>query len=176
MVHELDGRTATTCRTCTRDRRSRTIARRTFPRPRNGEPSRESSVDGETWLLHVCFDRHRCTPTSQALVAIYSDSALALARRCHRHREPLEDLEQVALEGLLRSLQRFDPSKRVPFLGYATPFIVGSLKRHFRDTGWAVRTPRWVHERSPAYQRATSELTQELGRRVVESLVGVEAS
>jgi RNA polymerase sigma-B factor len=148
------------------DTESRSIARRTVPRTRPDQRTEpEPAVDPDVWLLHVCFRRHRCAATSDALVGIYAEPARRLARRSHRHREPLEDLEQVALEALLRSLDRFDPALGVPFLGYATPFIAGALKRHFRDAGWAVRTPRWVHELSPSYHHTRSELAQQLGRR-----------
>jgi RNA polymerase sigma-B factor len=80
------------------------------------------------------------------LVDHYRGYATALARRLHRRGLPLEDLEQVALEALVKALQRFDPGRGVPFPAYATPTVIGAIKRHYRDSGWMVRVPRGVHE------------------------------
>src|SRR5919108_4921336 len=69
-----------------------------------------------------------------------------LARRFKNRGEPIEDLIQVALLGLLKAVERFDPGRGLEFSTFATPTIVGELKRHFRDKGWAVRVPRRVQE------------------------------
>lgn len=65
-----------------------------------------------------------------------------LARRFRNRGEPLDDLTQVATIGLIKSVDRFDPDRGVEFSTYATPTVVGEIKRHFRDKGWAVRVPR----------------------------------
>lgn len=62
-----------------------------------------------------------------------------LARRFRNRGEPLDDLTQVATIGLIKSVDRFDPDRGVEFSTYATPTVVGEIKRHFRDKGWAVR-------------------------------------
>ena len=62
------------------------------------------------------------------------------------------------------ALQRFDPSRGTPFLAYATPTIVGTLRRHFRDSGWALRVPRSVHELAKPQQDAMELLSHDLGR------------
>jgi len=87
-----------------------------------------------------------------------------LARRFRNRGEPLDDLVQVATIGLIKSVDRFDPERGVEFSTYATPTIVGEIKRHFRDRGWAVRVPRRLQELRLALTAATSELSQRLGR------------
>src|SRR5207248_2302113 len=76
----------------------------------------------------------------------------------------LEDLIQVAMLGLVKAIQGFDPDRGLRFSTYATPTILGELKRHFRDRGWAVRLPRRVHDLYLNVQSAIDELSQELGR------------
>ena len=98
------------------------------------------------------------------LVRRYSDFATATARRRYRHGEPVDDLVQVSHEALMLALRRFDPSRRTPFLAFAAPTIVGTLQRHFRDTGWALRVPRQVHELATPQRDAVDMLTQDLGR------------
>ena len=80
------------------------------------------------------------------IVASQVGLAEYLARRFKNRGEPIEDLIQVALLGLLKAVERFDPSRGLEFSTFATPTIVGELKRHFRDKGWAVRVPRRVQE------------------------------
>ncbi len=87
-----------------------------------------------------------------------------LARRFRNRGEPLDDLIQVATIGLIKSVDRFDPERGVEFSTYATPTIVGEIKRHFRDKGWAIRVPRRLQELKLALTKATSELSQKLGR------------
>ena len=90
--------------------------------------------------------------------------AEACARRFANRGEPLDDLEQVALLGLVKAVERFDPSFGVPFAGFAVPTITGELRRHFRDATWSVKVPRRakdLHVRIPA---AVERLHAELGR------------
>ncbi|MBX6387680.1 MAG: SigB/SigF/SigG family RNA polymerase sigma factor [Frankia sp.] len=87
-----------------------------------------------------------------------------LARRFRNRGEPLDDLVQVATIGLIKSVDRFDPDRGVEFSTYATPTIVGEIKRHFRDKGWAIRVPRRLQELKLSLTKATSELSQSLGR------------
>ncbi len=94
----------------------------------------------------------------------YHGYATALARRLYRRGLPLEDLEQVALEALVKALLRFDPDRGVPFPAYATPTMVGAIKRHYRDSGWMVRVPRSVHELVRSARTTADRLTAELGR------------
>jgi len=102
------------------------------------------------------------------------------ARRFLNRGEPLEDLVQVGTIGLIKAVDRFDTDRGVEFSTYATPTILGEIKRHFRDKGWAVRVPRRLQELRMSIGSATSEMSQQLGRsptpqEVAERLgVGVE--
>lgn len=87
-----------------------------------------------------------------------------LARRFSNRGEPLDDLVQVASVGLLKAVDRFDPSRGVEFSTYATHTIVGELKRHFRDKGWAVRAPRRMQELYLRLGGIISTLSQDLRR------------
>jgi RNA polymerase sigma-B factor len=97
-------------------------------------------------------------------VEAFMPLARSLARRYHRGEEPLEDLEQVAALGLLKAIDGFDPDRGTAFASFAVPTIVGELRRHFRDKGWAVRVPRDLQELALAVQRKADELSTELGR------------
>src|SRR5258708_14888682 len=76
------------------------------------------------------------------LVELHLPLVEYLARRFRNRGEWLDDLTQVATIGLIKSIDRFDLGRGVEFSTYATPTIVGEIKRHFRDKGWAVRVPR----------------------------------
>ena len=93
---------------------------------------------------------------------------LALVRRlCWRFRtsgEPMDDLVQVGSVGLLKAIDKFDPEKGVSFITYAVPVIVGEIKNHLRDHGWAVKIPRKLQTHRLAVQRAVEVLGQNLGR------------
>lgn len=89
-----------------------------------------------------------------------------MARRYQRSSESFDDLLQVANLGLVNAVDRFDPGRGVAFSSFAVPTILGELRRHFRDTGWAVHVPRALHERALAVDRAVSELESRRGRAV----------
>ena len=86
------------------------------------------------------------------------------ARRFRNRGEPFEDLVQVGTIGLLKSVDRFDLERGVEFSTYATPTIIGEIKRYFRDKGWAIRVPRRLQELRMQIGAASAELTQSLGR------------
>lgn len=98
------------------------------------------------------------------LAALYQPLAEYLARRFYGRGEPLEDLIQVANIGLIKAIDRFDLGRGVKFSTYATATVVGELKRHFRDKGWALRVPRRLQEAGMSVGRAVMDLSQELGR------------
>ena len=99
-----------------------------------------------------------------ATVEAFMPLARSLARRYHRGEEPLEDLEQVAALGLLKAIKGFDPDRGSAFASFAVPTIVGELRRHFRDKGWAIRVPRDLQELALAVQRKADAMSTELGR------------
>ena len=98
------------------------------------------------------------------LIEAHIGLAEYLARRFSNRGEALDDLVQVASVGLLKAVDRFDPERAVEFSTYATHTIVGELKRHFRDKGWAVRAPRRMQELYLRLGKVVSTLSQELGR------------
>lgn len=99
-----------------------------------------------------------------ALVELHLPLVEHLARRFAGRGEPVDDLIQVGTIGLIKSVDRFDPGRGVEFSTYATPTIVGEIKRHFRDKGWAVRVPRRLQELRQSLSAATEELAHRLGR------------
>lgn len=98
------------------------------------------------------------------LVTQYIGLVEFLARRFRNRGEPLDDLVQVGTIGLLKAIDRFDLEREVEFSTYATPTIVGELKRHFRDKGWAMRVPRRLQELHLELRKIVGHLSQELGR------------
>jgi RNA polymerase sigma-B factor len=99
-----------------------------------------------------------------AMITANLGLAHQLARRFLHRGEPLDDLVQVASVALVKSVDRFDPERGVEFAAFATRTIIGELKRHFRDKGWAVRASRRVQELYLELGHATSTLVQQLGR------------
>jgi RNA polymerase sigma-B factor len=90
--------------------------------------------------------------------------ARSLALRFSHSGESVDDLVQVAALGLVKAIDRFDPERGFAFTSFATPTILGELRRHLRDTAWALRVPRELQERALVVARAGGELTGTLGR------------
>ncbi len=99
----------------------------------------------------------------EELIMAYDGLARYLARKFKNRGESDEDLEQVAYLGLIKAIDRFEPERGLEFSTYATPTIMGELRRHFRDKGWSVRVPRRLQELSQKVNRATDDLAVELG-------------
>jgi RNA polymerase sigma-B factor len=118
------------------------------------------------------FVEFRDTSTGQArrdgardaLVHLHLPLVEHCARRFRNRGEPFEDLVQVGTIGLIKSIDRFDSDRGVEFSTYATPTIIGEIKRYFRDKGWAIRVPRRLQELRMQIGTSTAELTQTLGR------------
>ena len=91
--------------------------------------------------------------------------AQGIAARYRRGEEPIEDLEQVATVGLLKALRAYDPERGTSFAAYAIPTMNGELRRHYRDTGWAVHVPRGTQELALKVARAEQEAAGRSGRR-----------
>ena len=99
-----------------------------------------------------------------ALIRLHLPLVEHLVRRFLDRGEPHDDLVQVGTIGLINAIDRFDPDRGVEFSTYATPTIVGEIKRHFRDRGWAVRVPRRLQELRGAMTKANETLSHDLGR------------
>ena len=111
--------------------------------------------------------RYHCEGDSAAreqLVERFLPLARQLARRYQRGGEQLDDLVQVASLGLIKAVDRFDPARETAFSSFAVPTILGELKRHFRDKGWAVRVPRDLQELAVKVDRVADDMARELGR------------
>jgi RNA polymerase sigma-B factor len=100
----------------------------------------------------------------EELVRRYLPFAKNLALRYRGASESFDDLLQVANLGLVNAVDRFDPVRGTPFAAFASPTILGELKRHFRDRVWTVRVPRGLHDRMAEVEKATTTLTVELQR------------
>jgi RNA polymerase sigma-B factor len=100
----------------------------------------------------------------EELVRRFEPLTRNLARRYDARGEPFEDLVQVASLGLLKAIMNFDPGRGFAFSSYATPTILGELKRYFRDAGWALHVPRGAKERALELAAATDQLSARLGR------------
>ena len=98
------------------------------------------------------------------LVALHLPLVEHLARRFRNRGEPYDDLLQVGTIGLIKAVDRFDTERGVEFSTYATPTVVGEIKRHFRDKGWAVRVPRRLQDLRLQLARPRPELSQSQGR------------
>lgn len=106
---------------------------------------------GDRSLRNELIEQHRSIATSAA-------------RHFAARGEPLDDLEQVALIGILKAVERFDPDLGIPFVSFARPTVLGELRRHFRDTTWSVRVPRRLKDLRSELSGATEHLISSLGR------------
>lgn len=114
--------------------------------------------------VEALFHRLPDADARNELASLFMPFAEYLARRFAGRGEAVEDLTQVASIGLLNAIDRFDAGREVQFSTYAAATIVGELKRHFRDKGWALRVPRRLQELAVRINRSMPELTQTLGR------------
>jgi RNA polymerase sigma-B factor len=115
-------------------------------------------------IAELPADDPRRLAARDEIVTMHLPLAAFLARRFRDRGESLDDLTQVATIGLLKAVDRFEPERGLEFSTFATPTMVGEIKRHFRDKGWAIRVPRRLQELRIAISRATAELSQSTGR------------
>jgi RNA polymerase sigma-B factor len=133
-----------------------------------GEPSsrwpgtRDMSAHGLLSALPYAEGPARAELRSQ-VIEDHMPFATRLARRFRDRGEPMDDLIQVALVGLVNSVDGYDPQRGCEFAGYATPTILGEIRRYFRDKGWRIKVPRRLQERRLLVNRAKVELSQKLG-------------
>lgn len=136
------------------------------------EPSSDTTALSRREQSHALFDElagldpasPRHAEVRAELVELHAGLAHSLAHRFSRRGQPDDDLQQVAMLGLLKSIDRFDPGRPVEFSTFATPTIRGEIRRHFRDTAWAVHVPRGLRELAVRIPPAVEGLTSELGR------------
>jgi len=100
----------------------------------------------------------------EQLIEQYMSLVRSLARRYSYRGEQLDDLVQIGSIGLIKAIDRFDLERGVELTTYATPNIIGEIKRHFRDRGWAVRVPRGLQELNVQLSKIVEQLTVQLSR------------
>lgn len=135
-----------------------------LPRSEHSSPDRTQARELFERLAVLPADDPERARIRATLVELHLPLVEYLARRFRNRGEWLDDLTQVATIGLIKSIDRFDLERGVEFSTYATPTIVGEIKRHFRDKGWAVRVPRRLQELKLSLTKAISELAQREGR------------
>jgi RNA polymerase sigma-B factor len=143
-----------------------TVACGTVTVPRQERPAGERSRSDEDLerLATLAADDPERAVLRCRVVEAHLPLVRYLAQRYRDLGEPLDDLVQVGTIGLIKAVDRYDPSRGVALVGYATPTILGEIKRHFRDRAWAVRVPRRLQELQNAMTCSRAELTQRLGR------------
>lgn len=133
-----------------------------------GRPSSKVSKGKLAWdkdRTRELFRRYKEEGDEDAreqLIVSHLNLVRFLASKFKNRGEPLDDLIQVGTIGLIKAIDRFEPSRGLEFTTYATPTIMGEIKRHFRDKGWSVRVPRRLQELSAKVNQTTDELTKEL--------------
>jgi RNA polymerase sigma-B factor len=140
------------------------VAPARFPRiSRRRECDRAEARETERQLL-VRYHHEGDLFAREELVERFLPLARDLALRYTYTDEPFDDLLQVASLGLIKAIDRFEPDRGTKFTSYAAPTILGELKRHFRDKGWALHVPRDLQERALAVSHETELLSKKLGR------------
>jgi RNA polymerase sigma-B factor len=127
-------------------------------------PGPASCSDDDTERLFFEYRRTGDARVRERLVRLNENLARFLASKFANRGEPLDDLVQVAMVGLIHAVDRFEPRRGNRFSTYATPTIVGEIKRYFRDRSWNLKVPRWLQELNRRVMRANDDLGLSLGR------------
>jgi RNA polymerase sigma-B factor len=130
---------------------------------------------GDRELLRQ-YHREGDLAAREQLIERHMPLVRSLARRYANRGEQLDDLVQIGAIGLIKAIDRFDVDRGVELTTYATPNIIGEIKRHFRDRGWAVRVPRGLQELNVKLSRLIEKLTVELARSPTIAELAREAS
>jgi RNA polymerase sigma-B factor len=130
---------------------------------RERAPARERAREEDRALLRR-YHQGGDTTAREELIERHLPLVRSLARRYAGRGEALEDIEQVGAIGLIKAIDRFELDRDVSLATYATPNVVGEIKRHFRDKGWAIRVPRALQELNAAMSNAIERLTVKLSR------------
>jgi len=120
--------------------------------------------DDDPERLFLEYKATRDRTIRDRLVLMHENLVRFLAAKFANRGEPLEDLVQVGTIGLINAIDRFEPDRGTKFSTYATPTIVGEIKRHFRDRAWNLKVPRWLQELNLQVMKANEQLAQQLGR------------
>ena len=136
-------------------------ARRRLRRASKGKPAWDKERTRE---LFRRYKEEGDEEAREQLIVSHVNLVRYIAAKFKNRGEPLDDLIQVGTIGLIMAIDRFDPSRGLEFTTYATPTIMGEIKRHFRDKGWTIRVPRRLQELSAKVNSATDELTAQLQR------------
>ena len=131
---------------------------------KNVEPRRRALMQQSDKVLLRRYHEQGDLAAREQLIEQYMSLVRSLARRYSYRGEQLEDLVQIGAIGLIKAIDRFDVNRGVELTTYATPNIIGEIKRHFRDRGWSVRVPRGLQELNIQLSRLIEELTVQLGR------------
>jgi RNA polymerase sigma-B factor len=123
-----------------------------------------SRDEAEIERLFAEYRRTRDPELRNQLVSLHENLVRFLAAKFTNRGEPIEDLVQVGSIGLINAIDRFEPERGIRFSTYATPTIVGEIKRYFRDKTWNLKVPRWLQDLNLQVIRANETLTQQLGR------------
>ncbi len=122
------------------------------------------------------YHEHGDLAAREQLIEQYVSLVRSLARRYSYRGEQVEDLVQIGCIGLIKAIDRFDIDRGVELTTYATPNIIGEIKRHFRDKGWSVRVPRGLQELNVQLSRLIEQLTVQFGRSPTISELAKAAS
>lgn len=136
-------------------------ARRAARRASKGTPAWDKD---RTRKLFAQYKETKDPEVRDQLIVSHLNLVRFLASKFKNRGEPLDDLIQVGTIGLIKAIDRFEPDRGLEFTTYATPTIMGEIKRHFRDKGWSVRVPRRLQELSSKINQVTDDLTKELQR------------
>jgi len=152
------------------------LATPSLPRFNRRTPCDRAEAQETERQLLISYHREGNLAAREELAERFLPLARDLALRYTYTDEPFDDLLQVASLGLVKAIDRFDPERGTKFTSYAAPTILGELKRHFRDKGWALHVPRDLQERTLAVSRASERLSKELGRSPKVREVAAELS
>jgi RNA polymerase sigma-B factor len=144
-----------------RSKATGTRARRTTPAVGRGKLAWDKDRTRELFRL---YKEEGDEDAREQLIVSHLNLVRFLASKFKNRGEALDDLIQVGTIGLIKAIDRFEPERGLEFTTYATPTIMGEIKRHFRDKGWSVRVPRRLQELSAKVNQATDELTKEYQR------------
>jgi len=143
---------------------------------RPGSQNGASTDERTRERLLRCYARWRRPEDLEELVLSYRPLARALTRRYATAAGAREDLEQVAYEGLIKAIHRFEPERGAAFATFAVPTILGELRRYLRDTAWPARVPRSLQERVREVRAAAEEFSAAHGRHPTTSELAREMS